>query len=106
MVFNGQVVFNGFDIYSDCWAAYRQIQGRLGFEHGTVNHRFNFVDPVTGVHTQNVESYWNRLKRKIKAMNGLREESLPRFLANSCGKTTIEKERYMRWLDCWQSKNK
>ena len=31
--------------------------------HDSVNHSIEFVDPSTGVHTQNIESYWNRTKR-------------------------------------------
>src|SRR6187402_2665159 len=46
-------------IVSDGWAAYPRIRD-LGYEHRTVNHRLHFVDPGTGAHTQNIESYWCR----------------------------------------------
>ena len=28
--------------------------------HQTVNHTYHFKDPVTGVHINTIESYWNR----------------------------------------------
>ena len=33
------------------------------FAHHTVNHSTNFVDPITGAHTQGVEHAWGQLKR-------------------------------------------
>ena len=48
--------------------------------HNTVNHSLNFVDPVSGTHTQNVESYWSRAKQKIKRMKGCHAEQLPSYL--------------------------
>ena len=57
----------GTIIHSDEWAAYRQVSGLPTVaSHNTVNHSLNLVDPGTGTHTQNVESYWNRVKQKIK----------------------------------------
>ena len=35
-----------------------------------VNHLLFFIDPVTGVHTQNIESYWNHCKVKIEEGEG------------------------------------
>ena len=36
--------------------------------------------PVTGVHTQMVESYWNRVKTKLKCMKGCDSNRLPGYL--------------------------
>lgn len=36
------------------------------FIHRTVTHKCHFVDPITGAHIQNVESYNNKLRFKIK----------------------------------------
>ena len=60
----------GSIVHSDQWAAYRQLQRRLGLQHGAVNHSLHFVDPVTGVHTQNAESNWCTAKEKFKKMKG------------------------------------
>ena len=71
----------GSIVHSDDWAAYRSVH-QLGnvATHNVVNHSLHFVDPVTGVHTQNVESSWNRVKTKFKRMKGCHTGQLPSYL--------------------------
>ena len=46
----------------------------------TVCHKFNFVDPESGIHTHHVESWNNKLKSKIKIFRGLDEDKRKNFL--------------------------
>lgn len=57
----------GTVIISDKWAAYNRIdQLPEMYEHYTVNHSENFVDPSTGAHTQTIEGTWSHFKRRHK----------------------------------------
>lgn len=51
----------GSIVYSDCWKAYSRLHDH-GFIHHTVNHSKHFKDPVTGVHTNNIERLWKDIK--------------------------------------------
>ena len=74
-------VVNGTIIHSDQWAAYRQVASLPSVStHSTVNHSVTFVDPVSGTHTQNIESYWGKAKRKLKNMKGCHASQLPSYL--------------------------
>ena len=71
----------GTIVYSDQWRAYQQVQQVPAVTlHDTVNHSFHFVDPVTSVHTQNVESYWNRVKTKFKRMEGVHADMITSYM--------------------------
>ena len=71
----------GTIIHSDEWASYRRAANLSNVAaHRTVNHSVEFVNSVTGAHTQNVESYWNRAKIKLKRMRGCHEPELTGYL--------------------------
>ena len=71
----------GTIVHSDEWAAYNQVQQLPNVQqHSTVNHSITFVNPATGTHTQNIESYWNRVKTKFKRMKGVHEVMLTSYL--------------------------
>jgi transposase-like protein len=74
-----RIVRPGSTIHTDDWPSYRQL-GNGNYNHASVVHKFHFVDPTTGVHTQHVESYNNKIKRKIKESLGVVREKRSRFL--------------------------
>jgi hypothetical protein len=62
------------------WAAYNGVAQLPGIQsHSTVNHSIEFTTP-TGVHTNHIESYWNRAKVKLKRMRGCHRSQLPSYL--------------------------
>ena len=51
-----QSTISSFAVSSDMWAAYQNIPGLpQAYQHFTVNHSQNFVDPVTNACTNHVE---------------------------------------------------
>jgi transposase-like protein len=74
-----RICLPGTIIASDRWAAYKGLT-EIGFVHRIVVHEQHFVDPYTGVHTNNVENYWQRCKRKFKRMSGAVRNIIPSYL--------------------------
>ena len=71
----------GIIIHSDQWAAYHNVGTLPGIvAHQTVNHSLEFINPVTSIHIQNVESYWNRVKGKLKHIKGCHAHQLPSYI--------------------------
>jgi transposase-like protein len=73
----------GSIVHTDDWGAYDQLERYLPqhvARHRVVNHTLNFVDPVTGVHTQDIESKWNQLKQKLKERRGINRDDLQSYL--------------------------
>jgi hypothetical protein len=67
-------VADGTTIHSDGWAAYGGI-ARLpnNYTHFVVNHKENYVDPITGAHTQEIENLWTHSKQPWKRSRGFAE---------------------------------
>lgn len=61
-------VKKGATIFTDLWKGYNNLKN-IGYKHMTVNHSKNFIDPVTGVHTNTIEGTWNGLKQSIIPRN-------------------------------------
>ena len=77
----------GTIIHSDEWRAYSRVASLPPVSaHRTVNHSLHFVDPATLVHTQNIESYWGRVKCKIKHMKGCHATKISSYLTSLCGR--------------------
>ncbi|KAI4293332.1 hypothetical protein PAPHI01_2606 [Pancytospora philotis] len=65
-----EFIVHDSDVHSDRHAAYLAFFSRTEeYTHGHVNHKVNFVDPETGVHTQNIENLWSQFK-KFKRRQG------------------------------------
>lgn len=70
----------GSTIISDKWKAYNGIRN-AGYNHETVNHTFNFVDPTSGAHTQNVERMWGSAKCRNKRQRGTHRIMIDSYMA-------------------------
>ena len=70
----------GNTIHTDEWRAYRSLGNDHDYTHFTVNHSVSFVEPTTGVHTQNIENTWMLVKRKQKKQGGMCRTVLPMYL--------------------------
>ena len=67
-------------MHSDEWKAYNEISELPHMSsHEVLNHSVYFVNPASGVHTQNLKSYWNNAKQKLKRMKGCHGEQHRRW---------------------------
>ena len=72
----------GSKVITDDWGANENLEQHLPnhvARHRVVVHADNFVDPVTGVHTQGAESAWANLKAPIKARRGISRDDVQTY---------------------------
>ncbi|XP_025158751.1 uncharacterized protein LOC112589480 [Harpegnathos saltator] len=77
-------------IISDCWKSYNCLSNE-GFQHLTVNHSYNFVDPESGVHTQHIERVWREVRRNIPRYGSTREYHALGYLCEFLFKRALER---------------
>ena len=81
-----QNIAPGSVIYTDCWQGYSNIEEMdQDFQHFSVNHTNNFVNPETGAHTNAIEGSWKDAKQRYKAKN-------------------VPQEKFQQWLNGYQWK--
>lgn len=69
----------GTEIWADEWISYRLLN-TMGYTHHTVNHSRNFVDPVTGICTNQVEGFWSCLKGFLRSKGVMSSPFLPEYI--------------------------
>ena len=59
-------VADGSVVVTDQWAGYNRLNDN-DYHHFTVNHSANYVDPITGYHTNGIERMWSDVKARTKS---------------------------------------
>jgi len=74
-----RTIIPGSEIWSDEWRGYNGLAA-AGYVHRRVNRSQHFVNPVTGVHTNNIEARLAACKSTMKRRYGVPRHLLPGYL--------------------------
>jgi transposase-like protein len=90
----------GTTIYSDCWKSYETLTAEH-FDHLTVNHSVNFVDPQTGAHTQHIERTWVEV-RKLVPRFGRKKRHYEGYLSECLFFFCTFRDHHVRLHEFWK----
>ncbi|KCZ80516.1 hypothetical protein H312_02078, partial [Anncaliia algerae PRA339] len=90
-----KIVIPGSTIFTDEHRSYSSLQ-HLGFTHLTVCHKYNFICPFSGAHTQFIESFHNELKLEIKRRKGIKTDLRNNFLQEFIWKFNNKSNRLLK----------
>ncbi|CAH8871775.1 unnamed protein product [Trichobilharzia szidati] len=77
-------VVPGSTIHTGEWAGCSRLSD-LGFIHHQVSYVDDFVDPVTGIYTNSIESFRRRLENRMRAIKWVTKRTRPQVTsANIC----------------------
>ena len=62
--------WHGTIVHTDQWPSYNGLTA-AGYTHLTVNHDIQFVNPLTGVHTNTQEGLWHNVKKNMDGRKSL-----------------------------------
>ncbi|KCZ79162.1 hypothetical protein H312_03452 [Anncaliia algerae PRA339] len=88
----------GSIVHTDEHASYKKLC-KLGHNHGSVCHKFKFVNKETIFHTQFVESFHNCLKLEIKKRKMIYTSKRFDFLAEFIWKFNHKNDRFQSLLN-------
>ncbi|XP_023243634.1 uncharacterized protein LOC111641662 [Centruroides sculpturatus] len=90
-------VLPGTTAVSDLWAKYN-ISGNKEYQHLTVNHSVNFVDPVTHATTNREKCIWQKAKEKNKRCFGNRRAMLNNSLAEFLWRQQFQRDAFKNFI--------
>ena len=90
------MVAPGATIWSDSWRGYAGLED-AGFDHGVVNHRLNYRDPETGVHTNRIEGNWGALKQFLRRQRATHRNWTEAYVHEYCFRRNIVDSFYTCW---------
>uniref|UniRef100_A0A5S6Q3C2 DDE_Tnp_IS1595 domain-containing protein n=1 Tax=Trichuris muris TaxID=70415 RepID=A0A5S6Q3C2_TRIMR len=83
----------GSTVITDEWRGYYRLSSEH-YTHLRVNHSINFVDRVTGAHTQTVESLWSHAKQGNKARRGTHRSQIDSYLCEFVWRRRLSRDEH------------